>query len=95
MDCKEHNMREKIQEVLEELITKHQLDMYGEELDADIHQYEEKGDTIEVVFNDEYVGYLIAGYVASHIYDEMEENLKELGLKIVDSDGSWMMLEKV
>jgi hypothetical protein len=41
------------------------------------------------------MGYLLAGYVKSSVFDEMEEGLKDLGFSITDSDGSTMTLERI
>jgi hypothetical protein len=69
----------------------------GEPLDASIYKFKHTPDwkTVEVLFNDENMTYLLAGYVSSSVYDEMERMFKNLGYELVDSDGSRAILQKI
>ena len=79
------------------LLKKYKADYQGEKLDAKIYRIDYKPDrkTVDVIFDDENMGYLIAGYVSSSVYDEFEKILKDLGYEMVDGDGSRMILEKI
>lgn len=95
-------MKEQIEKLFKDLIEEYEMDFYGEKLEHDIYQYREYGykdedgvfymESIEAVFNDENMAYLLAGHVASSVYDEMEKRLKALGLEITDGDGSRVTL---
>lgn len=73
-----------VQDLFSKLIKDHELNMEGEPLYPDIYTFGEA----EIVFEDEHISYLLAGYVASSIYDELERNLKAIGIQMEDSDGS-------
>ncbi len=67
------------------------------ETDAEPYIYsisEDENNQVLVVFNDEEVGLIIAGYIPVKVYDEWEEDIKKLGYYIVDSDGSNLTISK-
>ena len=78
-----------VQEVFAKLIKDHDLSMEGEPLYPDIYTFGEA----EIVFEDEYISFLLAGYVASSIYDELERNLKAIGIEMEDQDGSKLIIK--
>ena len=90
----------KIESMLKALIDKHEMHMGGETLDPDILRIETIKDKhsdrvkYDVIFNDENMAYLLAGYVAGYVYDEMEAGFKALGFEMVDGDGATVTLEK-
>lgn len=84
-----------IETLFANLIKSHGMNMDGEPLDPDVYQWSIRPWETHVSFNDENMGYLLAGYVASSIFDEMEQGLENLGFNISDSDGSTMTLERI
>lgn len=84
-----------IETLFTNLIKSHEMTMDGEPLDPDVYQWSIRRWETDISFNDETMGYLLAGYVASSIFDEMEQGLKDLGFNISDSDGSNMTLERI
>lgn len=83
-----------IENLFYNLIVKHELRFDGELIHGDIYQWT-LGHESTIIFNDEGVDYLIAGYVSSTVYDEMEEGLRKIGFDIIETDGSRMVLEKI
>jgi hypothetical protein len=84
-----------IETLFTNLIKSHGMTMDGEPLDPDVYRWSIRPWETDISFNDENMGYLLAGYVASSIFDEMEQGLKNLGFNISDSDGSNMTLERI
>jgi hypothetical protein len=84
-----------IETLFTDLIKSHGMTMDGEPLDPDVYRWSIGPWEIHVSFNDENMGYLLAGYVASSVFDEMEQGLRNLGFNISDSDGSNMTLERI
>ena len=84
-----------IETLFTNLIESHGIAMDGEPLDAYIYRWSVRQWETLVSFNDENMGYLLAGYVASSVFDEMERGLESLGFSISDSDGSTMTLERI
>jgi len=84
-----------IETLFTNLIKSHGMNMDGEPLDPDVYLWSIKRWETHVFFNDENMSYLLAGYVASSIFDEMQQGLKDLGFNISDSDGSHMTLERI
>jgi len=84
-----------IEALFTNLIESHGIAMDGEPLDAYIYRWSVRQWETLVSFNDENMGYLLAGYVASSVFDEMEQGLRNLGFNISDSDGSNMTLERI
>ena len=82
-----------IENLFYDLIVRHELRFDGELIHGDIYKWT-LGHKSTIIFNDEGVDYLIAGYVSSTVYDEMEEGLRDLGFNIIDTDGSRMILEE-
>jgi len=99
--CRKSNaltqLQQDIEKMFKELIDKHQLDYYGDALEPGVYQIQEHevGPYTDVVFDDENMMYLLAGYVAVSIHDDMEENLAKLGYEMIDCDGSCMTLERI
>lgn len=83
-------MKKDIENLFASLITKHELTVFGGTIFPDIHYMNNS----QIVFEDEFIGYLLAGYVASDVYDEMERGLRELGIEITNTDGSTMHYER-
>ena len=81
--------KESVEKLLSDLIKKHDLTMNGETLYPDIYTF---GET-EIVFEDEYIGYLLAGYVSSKVFNELDCKLLDLGIEMIDSDGCKMIIE--
>jgi len=81
--------KEIVQNLFAKLIEDHNLTMNGEKLYPDIYTF---GET-EIVFEDEYIGYLLAGYVSSKVFDELEARLLDIGIDMIDSDGCKMIIE--
>jgi len=90
-------LKKNLEALYDGLIKKHEMDYQGEPMVGEIYQIQQaEGEPvghIDVVFNDENMGYLIAGYVPGSVHDEMEDKLAELGYSIVDCDGCRMTLE--
>jgi len=74
-----------------ELIKKHDLSFEGEPIYPDCRVEDQ-----QIIFEDEGMMYLMAGYVASSIFDEMETMLAEkLGIEMTDSDGTIMTFKYI
>ena len=74
-----------------ELIKKRDLSWDGEPLYPDCRVVGN-----QIIFEDEGMMYLLAGYVASSVFDEMETMLTEkLGIEMIDSDGTIMTFEYI
>lgn len=87
----------KVEAMMKALIDKHDCRMEGEKLLPDIYIARDGSEpgSVELSFDDEYMGYLLAGYVSCTVYDEMEEGFKALGLEIIDGDGSNVTVKEV
>jgi len=90
-------LKSDLERAMKKLIKKHNLTIYGEPLYGDIYRLKYRPDrkTVDVIFNDENMMYLLAGHVASSVYDEMERIFKSLGYEGVDSDGNRLILMKI
>ena len=77
------------------LINKHEMTVGGEEIYPDIAQWSFGSEETHIVFEDEEIASLLAGYVSETIYNEMEEGLKGFGFNIIDTDGNKMILERI
>ena len=74
-----------------ELINKHELSFEGDPLYPDCRVEDH-----QIIFEDEGMMYLLAGYVASSVFDEMETMLAEkLGIEMIDSDGTIMTFQYI
>jgi len=82
---------QKVENLFQDLINKHDLSFEGEPLYPDCRVEDH-----QIIFEDEGMTYLLAGYVASSIFDEMETMLAEkLGIEMIDSDGTIMTFEYI
>ena len=82
---------QKVENLFQDLIKKHDLSFEGEPLYPDCRVEDH-----QIIFEDEGMMYLLAGYVASSIFDEMETMLAEkLGIEMIDSDGTIMTFEYI
>ena len=79
---------------MSELITKHEINMGGEEIDPDVYDVrtEQKAN---VIFNDEYVGEINSGNIACSIYDEWETAVNDAGYEILDTDGNVLTVQPI
>lgn len=77
------------------LIEKYEMTVEGDEMYPDIAQWGFGSEETRIVFEDEGVAPLLAGYVSETIYNEMEQGLKGLGFRIIDTDGNVMILERI
>jgi hypothetical protein len=82
---------QKVENLFQDLINKHDLSFEGEPLYPDCRVEDH-----QIIFEDEGMMYLLAGYVSSSIFDEMETMLAEkLGIEMIDSDGTIMTFEYI
>jgi predicted RNA-binding protein (virulence factor B family) len=88
-------IKSKLEKDIAALLKKYEANMGGEEIQADIYSMEDTDQGLEIVWNDEYMGYMLAGYVSSTVFDEMEEIFKACGLDMVDSDGNRGIFERL
>lgn len=88
-------LKTKIENTFLKLIEYHQLTYGDDALEFDIYQMTKENGLIRVLFNDENMTYLLAGYVATTVYEEMIEGIESLGYTIDDVDGPTMYLKKV
>ena len=88
-------MKKKIQSLAAALIEKHELTFGGEFVMPDVDRVETHGEQKHVFFEDESIAYLIAGYVAASIYDELDSGLADLGYQADDSDGCTWIISKI
>ena len=91
MTDEQNKIKMSFQAIFKALIKKHEITSCGETMLHDICRVDDVvTNNIIIYFEDEEIGYLIAGYVAGLIYDEMESNINLLGYDIIDTDGSNM-----
>jgi len=82
---------QKVENLFQDLINKHDLSFEGEPLYPDCRVEDH-----QIIFEDEGMMYLLAGYVASSVFDEMETMLAEkLGIEMTDSDGTIMTFQYI
>jgi hypothetical protein len=86
-------LKTKIENTFLELIEYHQLTYGDDALEFDIYKMTKENGLIRVLFNDENMTYLLAGYVATTVYEEMIEGIEKLGYTIEDVDGSALYLK--
>ena len=94
-----------IEGLLKGLIEKYEMTVGGELIAADIHSWAVESfnvhgrsyEQVRVVFEDEGISSLLAGYVSHKVYDELEAAFKalNLGYDWVDSDGEVMILDRI
>lgn len=77
-----------------EKVMKETTDKLEGNIDPSIHKIE-KNDEGEVLvhFEDSDMALIIAGYIPCNTFDDMDKSINDLGLTILDSDGSTLILE--
>lgn len=77
--------------LFQRLIDQHDLSLEGEPLYPDCRVEHQ-----QIIFEDEGMMYLMAGYVSSPIFDDMETMLADkLGIAMTDSDGTIMTFKYI
>ena len=70
------------------ILKKHKCTLYGDVVSGEVYNVIFKGaGRVEVIFNDESMGLILAGHVAGSVYKEFEAAFQDIGLDMIDSDG--------
>lgn len=79
---------------MQALIEKYGLTFCGEEILPDVYSVVRAHGEIRVIFEDEYVAFIISGNCPCNVYNEFERRIDRLGYRIEDVDGAVLILSK-
>ena len=86
-------LKENLGTAVQALIDEHEMDYGGEKMIGEVYSITEPKGNLRVCFNDENVGYLLAGYVPASIHEKLEQIFRDHGYEMVDGDGNIAILK--